>query len=454
MYGILSITGAAWLFALLLLPLLAFFAGCAAFNLRLVLAAIPARRGRASRKGAKAQRRKEEKGREGEGERGNRKERSRFLVLIPAHDEELLLGDTLTSLAAMDYPRDAYDVLVVADNCTDRTAEIARESGAMVLERHDTSHIGKGYALNYALQYLSSSFVPLPSLCAFAPLREAPAFSAAGGRSAFSAVVLLDADTLVQPNLLSLFAEGLARGEKAQQACYQVRNPDAGWRTRLLTCALALIHVAKPLGREHLQLSDSLKGNGMCFAWEVAERIPWNGDALAEDLDYTLRLVGEGIRVAFRPETAVYAAMPGSSNSAATQRRRWEAGRWQVLRKAPTLLREGIRTRNRLLTDRALDLFVPPFAERFAACLALALLAAMTAHFTRIPLAALCTGGFLAIIGIEIITLAIALRIARVPRSAVLALLFAPVYLLWKFGLLVGLATRRTALRWQRTERT
>jgi 1,2-diacylglycerol 3-beta-glucosyltransferase len=470
LHGIWPINGADWLF-ILLLPPFAFFLACAAFNLRLVLAGFsPQRTWRNTEESTKDTKfageeriwtapkvrplLHEEKRRvypqigtdyhrlkPGE----EKEDEYRFLVLIPAHNEELLLAETLQSVADLDYPRESYDVLVIADNCTDRTAEIAREHDAIVLERHDAAHIGKGHALNYALS-------SLPSLCASSVSLWLCGSNCSS--SSLSAVVLLDADTLVAPNLLRAFADGLARGERVMQAAYLVRNPDANWRTRLMTCALALIHVAKPLGRERLHLSDGLKGNGMCFTRDIAARIPWNGDALAEDLDYTFRLVREGVRVAFRADTAVYAAMPGSARSAATQRRRWEMGRWQVVGKAPALLLEGIRTRNRLLTDRALELLVPPFAERFAAPALLAALCVVAGGFFHRPVATVLAWGFLTILGLELVTLLIGLRIARVPRSAVLSLLFAPVYIVWKLALYPGMALRRTTLRWQRTERT
>ncbi|HLK56119.1 MAG TPA: glycosyltransferase family 2 protein [Chthonomonadaceae bacterium] len=441
MHGILPTNGLEWLFTLTLLPPLAFFAGCVALNLRFVVSAL---RTEASDKGGREARRSH-------GEE-NPCPGYRFLILIPAHNEELLLADTLRSLTALNYPSAAYEVLVIADNCTDRTASIAREHGVCVYERQDLTRVGKGYALNDAIQALLSLSPPSADPLSGNPLCLCVPSIATGENP--DALVFLDADTLVEPNLLQVFAEGLRRGESVQQTRYEVRNPNASWRTRLLACALALIHIAKPLGRERLHLSDSLKGNGMCLTPEILIGTPWRGDALAEDLDYTLRLVRQGVRVAFRPDAVVYGEMAANARSAATQRRRWEAGRWQLLRQTPALLLEGIRTRNRLLIDRALDLLIPPFAERFALLLALAALACFIAQRAPGLSMALLAGGFFTIIGLEVATLAMALRIARVPRRAVLSLLFAPVYLIWKLTLLIGLALRRTPLRWQRTERT
>lgn len=360
--------------------------------------------------------------------------RTRFAILIPAHDEELVLGACLASLAELDYPADAYTVHVIADNCTDRTAEIGRAHGATVLVRQDSERCGKGFALAWAVQRLGD---PAESACLV------------------DAIVVLDADTVAAPNLLAAFDAGLARGERVLQARYHVLNTMESWRTRLMACGLALAHVVKPLGRERLGLSDGLKGNGMCFAREVVERVPWSGDSVTEDIEYTLRLCRAGYRVAFVPNTAVWAQMPACAAQSASQRRRWEGGRYRLLASAaPALLLEGVRKRDRILRDRAFDLFAPPFAEMFAIPCGLAGLCSVCGSAFGWHWASYTAGGWALVLGLEACYLAFGLWIARTPASVALSVLGAPVYILWKFALYGGMAVRRSAEGWKRTERS
>lgn len=364
----------------------------------------------------------------------------RFAILIPAHNEELLLGAALDSLQCIAYPRDRYEILVIADNCTDQTAEIAREHGAVAFERFDKTLIGKGYALEWALQRLLD---PAENRDVVSPvLRD------------FDAVVILDADTQVSPNLLAAFATGLKSGQKAMQVRYDVLNVGESWRTKLMTCALALAHVVKPLGRERLGLSDGLKGNGMCFAREVVETVPWSGESITEDIEYTLRLCRAGHRVVFLPEACVWAQMPTTGGQATSQRKRWEGGRYRLLfTVAPGLLLESVLHRKRVLFDRAMEMIIPPFAEMFAVpflLLLVSLTAAWAWHWTWAVGFAVA---WLAILVLQAGYLFAGMAVARVPAAVALSLLYAPGYILWKFGVYAVMAISRSAGGWKRTER-
>ena len=145
----------------------------------------------------------------------------RFNIVIPAHDEESGLAATIASLRALDYPTDRYRVLVVADNCCDGTARVAREAGAIVLERRDPDRRGKGYALAHAFEAIEKDGVA-------------------------DVIVVIDADSTASPNLLRAFAQRMEAGALAVQARYGVRNPEASWRTRLNG------HRARPLQRAAL----------------------------------------------------------------------------------------------------------------------------------------------------------------------------------------------------------
>jgi len=352
---------------------------------------------------------------------------TRFVLLIPAHDEELVLEAALGSLLQLEYPLDRYSVVVIADNCSDRTAEIGRLCGATVLERSDATQIGKGYALEWALKQ------NLPE---------------------YDAVVILDADTKVAPNLLQAFAVGLQNNEQAMQVRYEVLNADESWRTKLMACALALAHIVKPLGREKLRLSDGLKGNGMCFARSLVEQIPWSGASITEDIEYTLRLCRAGHRVAFLPNTAVWAQMPTTGAQAASQRKRWEGGRYRLMTQtAPSLMREGLKRRNRILIDRALEIVIPPFAEMFALPVLFLTLCASMAWGLHWQSARFLTFFWLLILLGQCIYLIGGMWAAKVPLAMASVLLRAPFYIVWKFGLYAVMAVTRSAGGWKRTER-
>jgi cellulose synthase/poly-beta-1,6-N-acetylglucosamine synthase-like glycosyltransferase len=261
----------------------------------------------------------------------------KFRVIVPAHNEELGITETVRSLQALEYPRDKYSVWVVADNCTDNTASAARAAGAEVLERTDATRRGKGYALLHAFERLPSDV---------------------------DAVVVIDADTLVSRNLLGAFSARIQRGASAVQADYAVRNPHQSWRTRLMAVAFGSFHIVRSRGRERLGLSAGLRGNGMCFTREILERVPHDAFSIVEDVEYGIRLGEQGCRVFYADEAHVYGEMVASAASAGSQRKRWEGGR-QVLAKAHAwrLLRRGVAERNAMLFDLGVDLLVPPLSR-------------------------------------------------------------------------------------------
>jgi cellulose synthase/poly-beta-1,6-N-acetylglucosamine synthase-like glycosyltransferase len=280
---------------------------------------------------------------------------ARFDVVVPAHDEEAGIADTVASLLALDYPRERFRVVVIADNCGDRTAERARAAGASVLERRDVLLRGKGHALAFAFDRLIAE-------------------------RAADALVVVDADSVVSANLLGALAARIAAGAEALQARHGVRNRDASWRTRLMHLAFALLHDVRAAGRERLGLSCGLRGNGMAFTTGLLRRVPHTAVSLVEDLEYAVTLGLAGVRVHDVAEASVLSEMPVSEEAARSQRARWEGGRLALaLRAAPGLLLRGLPERSPLLLDLALELLIPPLgtlALAVAIGLALALGAA------------------------------------------------------------------------------
>ncbi len=369
-----------------------------------------------------------------------------FCLLIPAHDEELLLADVLDKLRGLQYPERQRRVVVIADNCSDRTAEVARAHGAEVLERRAPDRRGKGYALEWAIRKLLAE--------------ENRAGERASGRAgeaspAFDAVVVLDADSELCEEFLHEMNAALEAGAEVVQGRYDVLNAKEAWRTRLMACALALAHYVKPLGRTHLGLSDGLKGNGMCFSRGVLERVPWSGASITEDIDYTLRLARAGVRIAFAPGAVVRAQMPTGGRQAASQRRRWEGGRYGLMRQAVSLLLVGLRQRHPALVDRALELLIPPLVELFTLptlCVAGSVL--WLAGSPHSDAARLAVWAWCIVLAVEALYLLIGLRVARVPWAVASSLLFAPAYAAWKLALYPGMVFGRGVRSWVRTERT
>src|SRR3954453_3388010 len=237
-------------------------------------------------------------------------EATNFTILIPAHDEEMVIEGCLSSLTTFDYPRDKMRVIVIADNCTDATAVLAAQAGATVYERTNPDERGKGYALNWAMHKL---------------LVEDEGWT--------GAVIVFDADTQADASFLRYMDAKLKAGSLALQGRYDLLNPFDNWRTALLYSALILHNRVRPLARQALGWTTLLKGNGMCFARSIVEKYGWNTYGLAEDIEYTTMLLNAGIRVESVPGALLYAQAPQTAGQANSQRMRWEGGRLSAARR-------------------------------------------------------------------------------------------------------------------------
>ena len=364
----------------------------------------------------------------------------RVAVLVPAHNEEPVLGATLASLRAQRYPEEYLETVVIADNCTDGTAEVARKAKVTLLERTDPVNRGKGYALNWAVANLLAR--PEPP----------------------DAFIIVDADTWVASDFVSVMTAVLASRQDASGCCalqgrYGVLNPGSGWRTRLMEAAFELFNHVRPLGSDHLGFSVGLKGNGMAFTRAVLERAPWEGRSITEDIDYGLDLLLRlGLRVSYVPEARVLAQMPVTSAQAASQRERWERGRYALLReRVPQLLLQGLRKRDLRLCDAAFQLLLLPLAELCGLVLVWGVLLAAGSLTGLLALPLLWLGLYLAVaVGVLGYVLG-GLALAGATREVYLALLRAPAYAIWKCVLYATRffrPSRQTASpEWVRTER-
>jgi cellulose synthase/poly-beta-1,6-N-acetylglucosamine synthase-like glycosyltransferase len=219
-----------------------------------------------------------------------------FAVLVPAHNEEHTLPAALRSLAVLDYPPELVRVYVVADNCTDRTAEVARAAGAECAVRDDPARRGKGYALAFGLERV---------------LKTSP-----------DVLLILDADCELNPDALRELDAAFALGAEAVQAAVQSGNVDDG-PAGFVAAVGATFDAATAAGRDRLGFSVPLRGTGMAFRRALLERIPWTAFGLVEDAEYGSRLKAAGVRVRYCAGAEVLSEAPPSVADLCRQRRRW-----------------------------------------------------------------------------------------------------------------------------------
>lgn len=350
-------------------------------------------------------------------QKGSDKKKMRLAVIVPAHNEENGIEECVGSLLSCDAREAAFDVIVVADNCSDATAERAVKAGAKVLTRKTEELRGKGYALDFAF----ASLLP----------------------KGYDGFLVVDADTVVQGNLIDEFARLFREGADAVQCRYSVKNVDSSMRTRLMNVALMAFNTLRPRGRENLGLSVGIFGNGFGLKTETVHAVSYRTNSIVEDLEYHLRLVRAGFRVRFTDRTAVFGEMPAQGKGVTTQRARWEGGRFRMIKDfAPQLLKEIFQGKLRL-TEPLLELLLLPLAFHVV----LLLLVLVQEIFWLRALGAIC-------LSIVLFHLAAALWVGKARMKDVLALFFAPFYILWKLTLLRKLfQSAKPEVEWVSTER-
>lgn len=348
---------------------------------------------------------------------------TRFVILIPAHNEAAVIAKLLTSLRQLDYPARLFTPLVIADNCTDATAAIVRAVGVRVLERTSETERAKGYALLYALEQLA----------------------AAG--EVYDAYVVVDADTVFAPAFLREMDAALRRGALVAQGQYRVLNAGEGWAAGLRAVAFALINHVRPLGRSLFGLSAGLKGNGMVFSRAVIERFGWAAYGLTEDAEYHVTLIKAGIRAAYVPRAIVAAEMPANMRQSGSQQERWERGRIELARAHGLGMLGGfLRTGDLARLDVAVESLTPPLSLLAAGVI----FALAGAAILRWELGLWVALGLL---GALVLHVAVGIALGRLPFRVVLSLLAAPFYIVWKSLLFLGALVARSAGGWVRTPR-
>lgn len=261
-----------------------------------------------------------------------------FAVLVAAHNEAAVIGQLLENLKSLDYPKELYDIYVIADNCDDDTAEISQSHGVNVCERFDPDNRGKGFALEWIFKKL------------FEFDRE------------YDAVAVFDADNLVHPNFLLEMNNRLCKGDKLVQGYLDAKNPYDTWISGTFAIAFWVIDHVWHLAKTNIGLSSVLGGTGMCITTEVLRRHGWGATCLTEDMEFTMKSLVEGIKTTWAHDAIVYDEKPLTFMQSWNQRKRWAQGQFDVAhRYIPKMLVEGIRQRNIAILDGCLHLLQPHF---------------------------------------------------------------------------------------------
>jgi len=357
----------------------------------------------------------------------------RLAVVVPAHDEELMIARTVESLlaagrsASVSHPAGETaaavwetSIFVVAHNCSDATAKMAGGAGARVIELNDQRLRGKGAALR----------------CGFEAARRA-------GANAF---LVIDADSVASPNLIPATCAALRAGASARQCRYELELPATGpirFLDRLRVLAFRGINVLRARGRAGLGFSAGVFGNGFALTAGALERVPFSVDSICEDLEYHIRLVCAGLRVRWVEDASVFAPLARARSAQATQEARWEGGRFHVATRATGQLLAAVFGGNWRALEMLAEAWSLPLSR---AILALLLTAFLPVHWLHL-FAIACAAVVLAYV-LEAVFLGVE------PWRDLAALAGAPLHILWKLAItpLVLRQSRRRA-EWARTRR-
>lgn len=351
---------------------------------------------------------------------------NRFAIIVPAHNEELLISILCESLLNLKYSNSLFKIFIIADNCTDNTAVVCSRYSCEVLARHDEGNRGKGQALAWALKRI--------------PLDH------------YDAVLVVDADNYVDCDLLHELNKVLNAGEQAIQCCNSVGNRNDSWFTQLLFVARTINNILYHHSKYKLNLSSYLMGNGICFTTKLLKRKGWTAFSIGEDWEYYAQLLYERIRIAFAVQAKVYHQESKSLDQATSQRLRWSSGRFYVAKKLGfRLLLKGMRRMDLLIADASLPLLLP----NYSLLVNLTLISFFSVFFLWAPpysnyfkyvVSAILSGQFI-LLFIGIILCGSSLQVMK-------AVCYAPFFLIWKMVIDIAAFTGLyRGQRWIRTKR-
>ena len=232
----------------------------------------------------------------------------KFMAIIPAHNEEKVVGNLIESLKKQTYDKNLYDIYVIADNCTDETAKVAKQSGAIVYERFDEAHKTKGYALQWFLKK---------------KIKE---------NADYDAFFVFDADNIVDKNFITNMNKKLCQGEEVVQGYRDIKNPTDNWITAGYALFYWTMHRFYHLARYNIGLSPLLNGTGFMVKFDVVKPNGWETETLTEDIEFSLKQIIKGKKLGWATDAIVYDEQPTGFKQSWSQRSRWTVGHMQCLK--------------------------------------------------------------------------------------------------------------------------
>ncbi|MCR1975224.1 glycosyltransferase [Clostridium sporogenes] len=229
-------------------------------------------------------------------------DKTKFALIVAAHNEELVIGNIIESLKMMDYDKKLYDIFVIADNCTDKTADIAKKKGAIVRERFDKKRRGKGYALEWMFNIIFKM------------------------EKKYDAIAVFDADNLVHKNFLKEMNKKMCKGYKVVQGYLDSKNPEDTWITGSYSIAFWSCNRMFQLARYNLGLSSQLGGTGFCIDTDILKELGWGATCLTEDLEFSCKIILNGYKVGWAHDAIIYDEKPLTLAQSWRQRKRWMQG--------------------------------------------------------------------------------------------------------------------------------
>ncbi|WP_417300015.1 potassium transporter TrkG [Ellagibacter isourolithinifaciens] len=251
------------------------------------------------------------------------KKNHRYAVVVSARNESAVIGDLIHSIKVQNYPTELIDVFVIADNCTDNTADVAREAGAIVFKRFNTEQVGKGYALDYGFKIIRSQYAD----------------------RGYEAYFVFDADNVLDVNYFREMNKTFDNGAKASTSYRNSKNYDSNWISA--GYAVWFLREAKFLNQARLTLNTScaVSGTGFFIAADIIEKNDgWRWHLLTEDIEFSANSILEGIRIAYTPTAVLYDEQPVTFRDSWNQRFRWAKGFYQVFWHYGARLAKGVFT--------------------------------------------------------------------------------------------------------------
>lgn len=250
---------------------------------------------------------------------------NRFMAIIPAHNEEAVVANLVESLKNQNYPKELYDIYVIADNCTDKTAQVAKQAGAIVYERFDENKKTKGFALQWFLAQKIEEDAPYDAFCVF------------------------DADNIADKNFLKAMNKKLCQGENVVQGYRDIKNPTDNWITAGYAIFYWTMNRFYHFARYNLGLSPLLNGTGFMVRFDVIKPTGWDTKTLTEDIEFSLKNIIEGRKLGWATDAIVYDEQPTGFKQSWSQRSRWTVGHIQCMKEYTGMLALAVKEKKTLM---------------------------------------------------------------------------------------------------------